>query len=219
MVYLVMASRLPFAVETQRIRLNAGDLALAKQLAAHRTKLQEHGNDVSLRATAHRQQRAANNFMGQITEMAFSAWLYEQDISFSARCFTITYRRQGSGVQPPFVDYLLPGNLKCDLKADRFDVCRIGGLLPVEKFLEKVRTDLVVWAECREGADGTVLLHGWNSWEDLVHLKDEPDAVQPNGRPLPKRAKRVPSSMWRDMRDLAQMLQALEPTNSAAELL
>ncbi|MHB1665985.1 hypothetical protein [Thiomonas sp.] len=192
--------------------------ALARQLAEYRTFLQEKGNDVSLRATARRHQRPANNLMGQAAELAFSAWLTRQDISFSARCFTITYRRENSAVQPPFVDFLLPGNLKCDLKADRYDIRRLGCLLPVEKFLEKIRTDLVVWAESQEtDQEPSVILHGWNWWADLEGLREDPDATGPDGTVLPKRAKRVSPRLWRDMRKLSEVLQERELGRQASQ--
>jgi len=195
-----------------RQKISPKTWALACQLAEYRTFLQEQGQDVSLSVTTYPKQRLANNIMGQAVELAFATWLRHNHISFMAPCFAITYRQGCGPVQPPSVDFVLPHNLKCDLKADRYDITQLGAILPVEKLTEKWSTDLVVWAELREtDAEHTVCLHGWNYHQDLQGLHQEPDATRPDGSPLPKRAKRVPLGLWRDMNELLGRLhQGLE---------
>ncbi|MFC0323227.1 hypothetical protein ACFFHT_06595 [Gallibacterium melopsittaci] len=59
--------------------------------------------------------------------------------------------------------------------------------------------DYTFWVEYNEKHNNKVIIHGWSNKSDLINLIQEPNAVTPSGRPMPKPCKRLPYSKFRNI--------------------
>ena len=157
--------------------------------------------DPSMAYTTYEEQRPDNNIMSQKAELAFLRVLQSEKIPFSALCFTLTYVVAGIGVTAPLQDFALANKHTIDIKSDRYDIQRLGAIVPNEKLLDSHIASVTVWAECKQDSR-VVTFHGWNNRQKMESLRNQPDAVQPNGAPMPKPCKRVPREEWQPMGNL-----------------
>jgi hypothetical protein len=83
-----------------------------------------------------------------------------------------------------------------------------------EKLLDTHIAQITIWAECSQDS-AVVTFHGWNNRDELKALLQEPNAVQPNGNPMPKPCKRMLSNKWRKMNDLITAIHRISPTDTS----
>lgn len=176
-----------------------------------RSELLQDG-DPSVKYTTHEDQRADNNIMGQKAELAFLRVLQSERIPFSAICFTLTYVVENVGVIAPLQDFALASGATIDIKSDRYQIQRLGAIVPNEKLQDPHIARITVWAECPQGSS-VVTFHGWNNRRDMEELRNQPNAVQPNNEPMPKPCKRVTSDQWQSMAQLIDAMRQDQPSN------
>lgn len=196
------------------IKLTEEEYAFCEHSANLRSALIKPGDDPSLDLTTYPDERGNNNIMGQVAEYATLKLLQKRKIAFSGVCFTITFINKGKGVLPPLFDFLLPDGQSIDVKADRYDITRYGAVIPNEKLIDIHLADYTLWLEFNEkDTSRTVKFHGWNTREDLMPLRNEPDATTPGRHPMPKPCKRVPKKLWREMEGFLTSTASITATN------
>ena len=181
------------------ISITNEEFAFCEALAKIRTGLQKDG-DPSIGYTTYADRRAQNNLMGQVSEFAVLKYLHDNKISFSGPCFAITYLVSGDGVLPPLADYILFNGQTIDIKSDRYPLDKYPPIIPTEKLNDLHVADYTFWLEYNETNDNrNVIIFGWNDKQEILGLLNAPDAVRPNGDPMPKPCKRVDPNSIRDI--------------------
>ena len=195
------------------VKLNDEEIRHCELTGSFRSELLQDG-DPSMGYTTYEDQRAANNIIGQKAELAFLRVLQSERIAFSAICFTLTYLVDNRGVTAPLQDFIISSGATIDIKADRYPIDKYGAVVPNEKLLDTHIAQITIWAECSQDS-AVVTFHGWNNRDELKALLQEPNAVQPNGNPMPKPCKRMLSNKWRKMNDLITAIHRISPTDTS----
>lgn len=194
------------------VKLNDEEIRHCELTASIRSELLQDG-DPSMTYTTYEDQRAGNNIIGQKAELAFLRVLQSERIAFSAICFALTYVVDNTGVTAPLQDFIISSGATIDIKADRYPINRYGAIVPNEKLLDTHIAQITIWAECSQDS-AIVTFHGWNNRDELKALLQEPNAVQPDGSPMPKPCKRILSNKWRKMNDLITAIHRISPTDT-----
>lgn len=182
------------------IKINITDVEFkfCKYLAEIRTTLQNDGGDPSIGYTTYANKREENNLMGQVSEFAVLKFLSENKIAFSGTSFIITYFSNGNGVLPPLSDFVLFNGETIDIKSDRYNIGKLGAVVPTEKLSDIHIADYTFWLEYDENNDNqSVKIHGWNNKKELIDLLEDSDATRPDGSKMPKSCKRMSADSFR----------------------
>ena len=194
------------------VKLNDEEIRHCELTASIRSGLLQDG-DPSMTYTTYEDQRTDNNIIGQKAELAFLRLLQSERIAFSAICFALTYVVDNTGVTAPLQDFIISNGATIDIKADRYAIDRLGAIVPNEKLLDTHIARITIWAECSQDS-AIVTFHGWNNRAELKALLQEPNAVKPDGSPMPKPCKRILSNKWRKMNDLITAIHEISPTDT-----
>lgn len=165
-------------------------------------------DNISLGYTTYRDKRQDNNLIGFISEFAFHKFLVSNNIPFIANCFALI-SNANSNLLPPLADFITTNGLTIDVKSDRYDIEKLGAIVPNEKLIDVHLADLTFWLECNENNLLQVKLHGWNNRLDLINLRNQPNATRPNGQPMPKPCKRLLSNQINDLDIFIQGMKSL----------
>lgn len=197
-------SNLSYPFQTKIFQLSPDELSFCKTFAEIRTKLQKQG-DPSLDYSTYPARRIKNNYIGQIAEQAVLKLLEQNNIPFSAICFTVTNMVERKGVLPPLADFIMVDGSTIDIKADSYDLYRYPPIIPNEKLNDVHIADYTIFVECRENSE--VVLYGWVDRNYLLWLRTQPNAVRPNNSPMPKPCKRVNINDLHDINALTEQLK------------
>lgn len=193
----------------ETIFLTDNELKFCKDFVALQNSL-FHAENVSLRYTTYPEQRESNNLIGLVSEFAFLKFLKNHQIPFIGCCFSLISNHY-SNLLSPLADFVSVNGLTIDVKSDRYNIESLGAIVPEEKLNDVHIADLTFWLECKESDLKQVKIHAWSNRQDLINLREQPNAVRPNGNPMPKPCKR----MLRDqMRELDLFIQAIHNTQS-----
>lgn len=187
------------------IRLTEDELEFCKKFVALQNSLFSP-NNISLQYTTYPDKRDDNNLIGLVSEFAFLKFLKHHQIPFIGSCFSLIYNHN-SNLLPPLADFISINGLTIDIKSDRYDISKLGAVVPNEKLNDVHIADLTFWLECNEKNLPQVRIHAWNNRQDLINLRNQPNAVMPNGNPMPKPCKRI---LRNQMRELDVFLQTIQ---------
>lgn len=189
----------------QIIDLTEEELRFCQDFVALQNSLFNSSN-ISLRYTTYPEQRESNNLIGLISEFAFLKFLKDHQIPFIGSCFSLIYNHN-SNLLPPLADFITINGLTIDIKSDRYNISQLGAIVPNEKLNDVHIADLTFWLECSENNLQQVKIHAWSNKQDLINLINQPNAVMPNGKPMPKPCKRI---LRNQMRELDVFLQTIQ---------
>ena len=199
--------------EPATIQLRADSSALSATIANVRHWLMKRSQDPSLQYTVYPPKRVLNNLVGAKCELAMAKYLGEQNVHYISSAFLLTF-----GLFPPLFDFFLASGETLDVKGDRWDIRRLGGILENYKIENERLNDYTVWAEARENSD-SVILHGYNTRGQIREIHEtRPDATTPSGERMPKPCKRLTIEDWHPLGELTRRLEPHRAENMRATM-